>query len=177
MKRPRHMRTIGGVPRYTRRVGSSITRGVSILLLVLLSGTPALASVCAALCLPGQNHHEAAASAQPASAHVHEPEVPAQVAHHHDAPSAGHHQTERAEAPDAVASSERVTTPHECCSDKARAAASAARTQVSTTLLLSAPVASPELHAAVSASSLSDTSYGTALSPPGPVRSPLVLRV
>ena len=165
--------------RYTRMVGNVIQRGVSIILLVLLSGTPALASVCAALCLPSGSHdHLGGAS----GASVPTPEkAAAEAGHHHEAPpQAVHHHSDSAPtaAPGSLIGSQYVSVPHECCSDTARTAmlSAPARTEIGTLLLATAPVPAPELYARVSAPLLT-AFYGKALSPPAPVRSPLVLRV
>jgi hypothetical protein len=161
--------------RYTQIVGSFLKRGVSILLLVLLSGTPALASVCAALCLPGGGHHETAASAT--GAHVHEPEAAAPSSHHPERANALHQHSERGDAPRSV-SSVRMSTPHECCSEAPAALMSRApRTEASAALLSSAPVETAALYASVGVSSLTARVYGKSVSPPAPIRSPLVLRV
>jgi hypothetical protein len=165
--------------RYTQDVGSLVTRGVTILLLVLLSGTPALASVCAALCGPGTSHHEAEVAAPAASPHVHGGEAAAPASHHHEAVAAEAEHPERSEAARLGASSERLRGPHECCSDAARSAAMAAapRTHVGAALLSSTPGETTALYARVSAQRLIAVGNGKALSPPAPVRSALVLRV
>lgn len=150
-------------------VGSSIMRGASILLLVLLSGTPAVASICAALCLPGERHHQTGVAA-----------AAAEAPHHEVAPDAHHHQEPVPAAPSASAvDAARLTMPHTCCPDDSHGAeglGTAARIEAGAGLLLAAPVPSHVLHASVSASRAS-TAYGRALSPPPPVRSLPVLRV
>jgi hypothetical protein len=165
--------------RYTRNVGSFVMRGVSILLLVLLSGTPALASVCAALCLPGTSHHAAEVAAPAVGPHVHGGEAAAPTSHHHEVVAVEAEHSERGEAARLGASSERLRGPHECCPDAARSAAMAAapRTHVGAALLSSAPGETTALYARVSAQPLIAVGSGTALSPPPPVRSVLVLRV
>lgn len=161
--------------RYTQIVGSFLKRGVSILLLVLLSGTPALASVCAALCLPGGGHHEPAAAAT--GAHVHGPEAAAPSSHHPEAVNALHHHSESVDAPRSV-SSVRMSTLHECCSEAPAALMSRVpRTEVGAVLLSSAPVETAPLYARVGVSSFAARADGKSVSPPAPVRSPLVLRV
>src|SRR5688572_12140885 len=104
-------------------VGNVIQRGVSIVLLLLLSGTPALASVCGALCLPSGSHDHLGSGS---GASVRDSEqAPAEAGHHHEAPpQAAHHHSESAptSAPASLIGSQYVSVPHECCSDVARTA-------------------------------------------------------
>ena len=165
--------------RYTQMV-IRVGRIATILLIVLLGGGPALASVCEAMCVPpaatteptagqgsqSRGHHHQAAAQTPAEAQ--------QTAARHD-----HHQS--GDAPAASSSGSQVDRflGRDCCTELAPPRPSLTASRVDTDLL-------PGSHAAVASSAVllamrdrqpAGQTHGP---PPGelsPARTPLVLRI
>ena len=167
------------IPRYTQMV-VCVGRIATILLIVLLGGGPALASVCEAICVPpaatteptafqgsqSPGHHHQAAAQTPAEAQ--------QTAARHD-----HHQSGGAPAASSRDSQVDRFLGRDCCTELAPPRPSLTASRVDTDVL-------PGSHAAVGSSAVMlamrnrqppGPTHGP---PPGgvsPARTPLVLRI
>jgi hypothetical protein len=152
-------------------VGAHTTRAASVVLAVVLSGTPALLAACAVLCVPATSHAAEGESQHSSPCCVAERETPAGHAHHGTpAESAGPRV-----APDEA--TRMIATDGSCCPDgQSLAVAAAAMTRVDTGLLVAPPIAALALAVARPAST---TASADRLHAPlrSPARPPLVLRI
>jgi hypothetical protein len=164
------------MPRYTQTVGH-VGRIATVLLIVLLAGGPALASVCEAMCVPPDATTETTATegSSPDRAHHHQPAAQAgdtqQTAAGHN-----HHQS----GDDAAASSRgshvsRFLGRH-CCTELAPPRHSLTASRVDTNLGSDAVASSTVMRAMP----VRQAAWPTHGPPPGglsPARTPLVLRI
>ena len=170
--------------RYTRTVAPATTRLASLVMALVLSGTPTLLSACAALCLPGMTHAAGAAQqAAPAAdaavaAHAHHAAPPAPVPHHErhaeaqDTASASHHARHGAPA----RTSHVAAADHACCPDGQTLAMSSVAPRVDVSPLLAPPLAGPSPFAVRRAAPIVRAGHAV-VARRSPARTPLVLRI
>ena len=160
--------------RYTRFVASWIHRTASLVVVVVLAGTPAMAAVCAALCMPGMAHTPSHPSrSAPNTLATSDAAV---SSHHHTLATLvpQHEPTHTARPNDATA---LTAADRECCSSATvlvGASGAADRVDAGALAAVAAPVAVPRYqqfsqpHAQI---------VRPSVAPPPPPRAPIVLRV
>ncbi|MEP7116413.1 MAG: hypothetical protein ABI880_02455 [Acidobacteriota bacterium] len=140
------------------------------MVIVVLAGTPAMAAVCAALCLPGMAH-----TSSHHSMPVNTPSTPgAPASSHHDARAHQHAPAHTALPSDAPALN---SADHNCCSSTVSlvgASGAAARAEMGTLAATEAPISAP-LFAPFAQQRSAAIPHPVA--PPPPARAPIVLRV
>lgn len=170
---------------YTAVVGSFTVRVVSLMMIVALAGTPAVAATCAALCTPAIAHSSSTGAADTADRHATHgttSRAEAQANNTRGAQAPGHHHSlaqemERARNPPRVGAVELTgASDHSCCtSDDTVLTAAVAAVRADTRALLTTAVLATPFHLLIPLRS--EPKYSAPIAPPSPPRAPLVLRV
>lgn len=171
---------------YTAAVGSCKGRAVSLVMIVALAGTPAVAAACAALCMPATTHSGSTGLADKAdrhAAHGATPAVASQEKHESGAHAPGHqHLLATENEPPRDASDEgagivAAASDRSCCTSDdgvLTASLAAVRADPGAGLATTAALPTP-FHSLIRLSS--EPKYSPPIVQSSPMRIPLVLRV